>query len=43
MSLPAPFSDGTWSCPNCGALNAVYLDKCGKCDADNPATPPVLP
>lgn len=31
---PAPFSDGTWSCPNCGAINAVYLEQCGKCNKE---------
>jgi ribosomal protein L40E len=33
-TIPAPFSDGTWSCPNCGALNAVYLEQCGKCNKE---------
>lgn len=33
---PAPFSDGTWYCPNCGAINAVYLEQCGKCQTKNP-------
>lgn len=23
--------DGTWSCPQCGAWNAEWLDKCGNC------------
>lgn len=24
--------DNTWECKHCGALNAAYKDKCGKCD-----------
>jgi ribosomal protein S27AE len=23
--------DGTWTCPQCGAFNAKYLVRCGKC------------
>lgn len=27
--------EGTWTC-ECGAWNAVYLTKCGKCDKPKP-------
>lgn len=33
----APFSDGTWTCKYCGAINAVYLEQCGKCNKDKDA------
>lgn len=29
-------ADGTWVCPFCGAFNAEWLDKCGKCKKNNP-------
>lgn len=24
-------ADGTWTCPYCGAWNAVWLNECGRC------------
>lgn len=27
--------DGTWTCSHCGAFNAKYLKRCGKCYNQN--------
>ena len=35
--IKAEFSDGTWTCNYCGAINAVYLEQCGKCNKDKDA------
>lgn len=26
--------DGTWTCGECGAWNAVWLDLCGRCKTE---------
>ena len=27
-------TQGTWTCPQCGAWNAEWLDKCGNCNEE---------
>jgi len=30
----AEFSDNTWICKYCGAMNAAYLEECGRCNKE---------
>ena len=33
---PGYLVDNTWLCKHCGAFNAAYLEKCGRCEKPKP-------
>jgi ribosomal protein S27AE len=37
MNLKDKISELTWVCPECGAWNAEWLDKCGRCNNEKDA------
>lgn len=42
MNKPGYLVDNTWTC-GCGALNAAYLTKCGRCGKEKTKNNPMQP